>query len=179
LTHVLLANLLGHGVALGVAFLLVHRLANRVADFLVARFGNSLADRVLALLVAGLVDRLGLDAFHGLVARFRNRLVASLGFRMVNRLANRFHDRFLNGLVAGMPPFLQAAVVNELVAGPALLLAGAEATLSFAARLITVGVVGGAAMSGSGILDSPEQADQRSQQRLSQAQPHDLASSSA
>jgi uncharacterized membrane protein len=121
----------------------------------------------LAFLVASLVDRLGLNALHGLIAGFGDRFVASLGFRVVNRLANRLHDRFLHGRVTGVPPFFQAAVVDQLVAGAALLLAGAEATLGLAAWLITAAVFGGAAMSRGRGLDSPEQADQRSQQRHS------------
>src|SRR5262249_29130379 len=99
---------------------------------------------------------------------------------VVNRLANRFHDRFLHSVVAGVPPLLQTAVVDQLIASMALLLAGAEAALGFATGLLTVAVVGGAAaIVCSRSLDSPEQADQRSHQRHSQAHPHELASSSA
>jgi hypothetical protein len=76
-----------------------------------------------------------------------------------------------------MPPFFQDSIVHQLVAGAALLLARGEAALGIAARLRTAGVLGRTAVRCSRWLDSPEQADQRSQQRRSQAHPHDFASS--
>ena len=133
----------------------------------------------MAFFPAGLRHRPAALLLHISVTRFVARFVASLAFLPVAGLAYRFHDCFLDGLVACVPPFFQDFVVHQLVTGPALLLTRREAALGVATGLVGAGVLGGTAVACGRILDSPEQADQHSQQRRSQAHPHDFASSSA
>src|SRR5262249_37816378 len=92
-------------------------------------------------------------------------------------LADRLHDGFLDGLVAGVPALFHDVVVDQLVAGLGLLLAGAEAALGITARLRTGVVPAGAAGRGPRRGDGPDQADHRDKQQRSQAHPHDFASS--
>jgi hypothetical protein len=159
------------------AVLLVARLAYRVATFLPARLRNAAADVILAFLPARLIARLAYLALDRLVAGLVAGLVASLAFLAIAGLAYLLHDRLLNGLVAGVPALLEYGIVHQLVAGAALLLAGAEAALGIATRIATAGVLVGAAVGCSRRPDCPEKADHRDQQRHSQAHPHDLASS--
>jgi hypothetical protein len=179
LTAMLFAEGLLAAVARLVAVLLVDRLANGVAALFPAALRHAFANRVVALFPAGLVAGLAAGLHAGLVARLVARFVAGLALFAIASLANRLHHSFLHGLVAGVPPLLQDRVVHQLVTGAALLLTSSEAALGIAARVRTAGVLGGAAIRRGRVLDSPEQADHRSQQRHSQAHPHDLASSSA
>jgi hypothetical protein len=155
----------------------VHRFAAGLADFLHDRLVARLAHGVMALFPAGFVDRFAAGLLNGLVASLVTGLVASLALLPVASLANGFHDRFLDILVAGVPPFFQDGVIHELVTRATLLLAGGKAALGVATRLRTAVILRCAAVACDGRLDRPEQADHCSQQRRSQAHPHDFASS--
>jgi hypothetical protein len=106
------------------------------------------------------------------VARLVAGLVASLALFAVASLADRLLDALVDGLVAGVPALFDDGVPDQLVVHVALLLAGTEATLGVATRAWAAVVITGAAVPGSRGLDSPEEADQRDQQRRSQAHPH-------
>src|SRR6185312_3921718 len=82
-------------------------------------------------------------------------------------------DGFLYRLIAGLPAFFQNSVVDQLITGLTLLLTCGEAGLGVATRLRATAVGGTTAVRCRRILDGPEQADHRSQQRRSQAHPHD------
>jgi hypothetical protein len=111
---------------------------------------------------------------HGLVAGFLHGLVTGFAFITVASLADLLVDGFLNRLIARVPSLFQDCVVHQLVAGAALLLTRGEAALGVAAGLRTAGVLGRTTIACDRGMDSPEQADHRSQQRRSQAHPHDL-----
>src|SRR5262249_53072212 len=130
------------------------------------------ADGVADVLVAGLVDRLAALLLHRPVAGLLAGLVAGTALVAVAGLADRLHDGLGDRLVAGVPAFLQDVVPDELVVRLAVLLAGGEAALRVATRAGTAAVVVGAAVPGGRGLHGPEQADQRDQQRRSQAHPH-------
>jgi hypothetical protein len=159
LAAMLFTDLLLDAIALLVAVLFVAWFADRIAAFFPAGFRNLFADGIVAFFPAGLVDRLAAGLLHGFIGGFVARFVASLALFAIASLANLLHDGFLDGLVAGVPPFLQDRVVHQLVARAALVVTRRETTLRLTTRLAAAGVLVGAAMRCSRALDRPEQAD--------------------
>ncbi len=152
---------------------LIARFAHRIAALAHDALGNAFAHGVAALLIAGLVARFAGCTGHLLVAGLIARPITGLALLTVAGLANLLHNGFLHRLIAGLPALFQDGVVNQFVAGLALLLTSGEAALGLATRLLTTAVVGAAAMRCRRELNRPQQADQCSQQRRSQAHPHD------
>jgi hypothetical protein len=156
---------------------LVARLAASLTDFFHRRAIAGTVSAVVTFLPASFVARLAAHLLNLFVAGLIAGPVASFAFLAIAGLADRLHDGLPDRLVTGMPPPLQDGIVHELVAGATLLLARGEAALGVATRLGRAGVLLGTAVRCRGNLDSPKQAKKCSQQRQSQAHPHDLASS--
>ena len=188
LAAMLLAKLLLHLAALRVAVLFIFRHAHRVMAVLVAGLRHTAAHHAFHILVAMLdagtilhaLDFLPTGPLHRTSAFVH--LVAVLGdvAILVVRLAfflvagYLFVDRFADGLVAGMPPFLLDGVIDEFVANSILLLAGRIAVLRVAARIGTARETEKTTMRCRRGLSSSEQSSQGEQQRRSLAHLHDI-----
>jgi hypothetical protein len=131
----------------------------------------------VAFLPAGLIAGPVANLLDLLAAVLIAGPVAGLAFFAIARPADLLHAGFLDHLVAGVPAFFENLVPDQFVAGATLLLACREATLCIAAWVPATSIFPGTAIRCGGVLNGPEQADQCSQQRRSQAHPHDFASS--
>ncbi len=159
---VLLAQLLTDHVAAFTAVLLVNRAAHRVVALFLAALGHLAADLVAALFPPRLIHRFAAGVVAIFPAGFVHRLaaglqailvtgavagaVAGLGFVAVTGLAHLPVDRFVHGLIAGVPAFFHHRVPDQLVAYSALLLAGRKTALRVATGPIAATILGGTAV---------------------------------